>query len=144
MGKLSFMYRYILQSGEHDLVSLEEELKFLDSYTHLIGARYGENFKLDLQIDDELKSLKIPPLCLQLLVENAVKHNEISATNPLKVFVKGSNATLEVSNVIVPRTHPAESTGHGLANINQRFKLLKGKDIRIVQEQGVFSVSLPL
>ena len=81
--KLSHMYRYILQSGESDLVTVREELKFTESYTHLIRARYRDRFSIDIEIADKYLDREIPPLALQLLVENAVKHNEISRTNPL-------------------------------------------------------------
>ena len=138
------MYRYILQSGEKDLVTLEEELKFTESYAHLIGARYGDNFELKLELTPEVYKLSIPPLCLQLLVENAVKHNEISAQYKLMVHIIAQDNSISVSNKIVPRTHPAESTGHGLANIDQRFKLLKGRSIKIQQQADEFKVSLPL
>ena len=76
--KLSYMYRYILQSGDTDLVSIREELKFLESYTYLMKTRYRERFTIEVNIAENLKGKKIPPLALQLLVENAVKHNEIS------------------------------------------------------------------
>lgn len=138
------MYRYILQSGQQDLVTLSEELKFLDSYIHLIKTRYRDRFSIAITIDDIHLNKTIPSLTLQLLVENAVKHNEISEDKPLLVNIYSENDMLVVENDIQPRTTLVESTGQGIANINKRYILLKDKHISISESNNKFIVKLPL
>lgn len=144
VNKLSFMYRYILQSGTQDLVTLIDELKFLDSYIYLIKTRYRDRFNIDIEIEDELLSEKIPPLALQLLVENAVKHNEISETHPLLVKVYSLNNEIVVENKVKLRTTFVDSTGNGLVNLNKRYVMLKKKNIVISNTDNMFKVKLPL
>jgi sensor histidine kinase YesM len=143
VNKLSFMYRYILQSGSEDLVTLEEELKFLESYIYLIKTRYRNRFDIQINIDDEVLNGKIPSLALQLLVENAVKHNEISESNPLLVKVYYEDGNLIVENKIKPRKTFVDSTGNGLVNLNKRYVLLKKRNISINNDNKVFRVKLP-
>ncbi len=142
--QLSFMYRYILQSGHQDLVNIEEELKFINSYVFLIKTRYRDKFNIEIEIDDSFYSVMIPVLTLQLLVENTVKHNEISAKNPLKVRVYIDNDSIVVENKIKQRSAFVDSTGQGLVNIDKRYKLLKNKNIHISNENDFFRVKLPL
>lgn len=144
INKLSFMYRYILLSSDRDLVSLEEELKFLDSYIFLIKTRYSEKFNVTFKLGDNYKQLKVPILCLQLLVENAVKHNEVSAENPLDVSIKIVDSNLIVSNKIITRKTIGDSTNLGLANLDKRYFLLKKKHIKISDNNNIFEVTLPL
>jgi len=144
VNKLSFMYRYILQSGQEDFVTLREELKFLKTYVYLIKTRYRERFDIEINIDDSLYYEKIPALALQLLVENAVKHNEISGSNPLLVKLYVENNYLVVENAIKSRATFVDSTGQGLANINKRYLLLKQKHISISDTDGIFKVKLPI
>ena len=142
--KLSFLYRYILQSKDRDLVALKEELKFLDSYIFLIKQRYREKFKINIDIDDTLFQKKIPSLALQLLVENSVKHNEISMNKPLTVDVYNEGDFLIVKNKLQKRTGNVESTNTGLSNLNTRFKLLLNKEISIENNNDYFIVKLPI
>lgn len=142
--KLSYMYRYILQSGESDLVSVKEELKFLESYTYLIRTRYRDRFSIDIRIEDRFLEQEIPPLALQLLVENTVKHNEISERNPLKVDIFSKQGSIFVENIIRPRTTLAEGTKHGLLNLKKRYILLLKQDLGVRTENNIFSVELPL
>lgn len=144
INKLSFMYRYILQSAQTDLISVKEELKFLESYVYLIKTRYRDNFAIKIKVNDTAMRAEIPVLGLQLLVENAVKHNEISKTHPLLVNVFVENDFLIVSNKIQARTTLAESTGNGLANLDKRYVLLKKQHINIEKANGYFNVKLPL
>ncbi len=142
--ELSFMYRYILQSGERDLVSLQEELKFLDSYVHLVKTRYRNRFEMNVSIDEKYLLREVPPLALQLLVENAVKHNEISEKNPLQINVYSKNEFIYVENKIRERTSFVDSTGNGLMNLDKRYFLLKKQHISIRKKENIFSVKLPL
>ena len=144
VNQLSYMYRYILQSGNRDLVSIKEELKFIDSYVFLINSRYRDKFSIDMTVDDSIHHIMIPVLALQLLVENAVKHNEISNKNRLKVKVFNTKEFLIVENRIKLRSTFVDSTGQGLANINKRYILLTGKSILISNENDIFSVKMPI
>lgn len=142
--KLSFMYRYILQSRDSDLVSVKDELKFLESYTYLIETRYRDRFTIDINIQDEHLHEKIPPLALQVLVENAVKHNEISETNPLTVKIFSKEESIHIENILRPRSTLAEGTKNGLLNLEKRYSLLREQKIKINADNGLFSVILPL
>jgi LytS/YehU family sensor histidine kinase len=144
VNKLSFMYRYILQSGSQDLVTIKEELKFLESYIYLIKTRYRDRFQIDINVDENVLNKKLPALALQLLVENAVKHSEISETNPLLVKVYSEDDFVIVENLIKPRTTFVDSTGNGLVNLNKRYELLKNNNIIISDTNQMFKVKLPL
>ncbi|WP_299366406.1 sensor histidine kinase [Winogradskyella sp.] len=144
VNELSYMYRYILQSGQQDLVTLNEELKFLNSYIYLIKTRYRNRFVMDINIPKDALNRSIPSLALQLLVENAIKHNEISEENPLKVLIYIEDHMIVVKNKIKPRSTFVHSTGQGLENINKRYKLLKGNEIIITKQDEFFIVKLPL
>lgn len=144
VNKLSYMYRYILQSGSEDLVPLKEELKFLESYIYLIKTRYRDRFSIKIDIDSNMLTETLPALALQLLVENAVKHNEISETNPLLVNVYSKTDCVIVENAIKPRTTFVDSTGNGLVNLNKRYQMLKKKSIVISDNDQKFKVKLPI
>src|SRR6056297_198173 len=144
VNKLSHMYRYILQSGDSDMVTLKEELKFLESYTYLMQTRYRDRFTIDINIEPHYLEQEIPPLALQLLVENSVKHNEISETNPLKVRVYSKDGSLFVDNPIRLRKTFTEGTKNGLLNLKKRYILLLRKELTVRTENDIFSVQLPL
>ncbi|PCI34815.1 MAG: hypothetical protein COB60_05660 [Flavobacteriaceae bacterium] len=144
VNKLSFMYRYILQSGQIDSISLKEELKFLESYIYLIKTRYRDKFSITIEIDDRFMDKNIPILALQLLVENAVKHNEISTIHPLTVRVYSEGDHIIVENKIRLRTSFVDSTGSGLGNLDKRYFLLKQQHIIIKNTNQIFKVNLPL
>jgi sensor histidine kinase YesM len=144
VSKLSFMYRYILQSGDRNLVTVKEELKFLKSYLYLIKTRYRDRIEIDISIDEAYLEKELPPLALQLLVENAVKHNEISESNPLKVKIYSVEDAICVENKIRPRTTLADGTGNGLLNLDKRYYLLGKRKLDISTESNTFRVKLPL
>lgn len=143
ISKLSFLYRYILQSQDKELVSVNEELKVVDSYVHLIKQRYQKNFVVNINISQELMYRKIPTLALQLLLENAVKHNEISDKRPLFVDFYNENNYLVVTNTLQERKRPAESTQKGLRNLYTRYKLSMDKEIYISKTENRFMVKIP-
>ena len=144
INKLSFLYRYILQSKDKDLFSVKEELKFLESYVYLIKERYRENFIANIRVNEKLFEKKIPALTLQLLMENAVKHNEISNEKPLYVDVFDEIDHLVVKNKLQKRTGSVESTNTGLSNLNGRFKLYLNKEIKISKDDSYFIVKVPM
>ncbi len=144
INKLSYLYRYILQSSNQDLSTIKEELTFLESYVYLIKMRYRNRFSITIKIDEKLLLIKIPILALQLLVENCVKHNEISEELPLLVKIVATKYYLIVENRIQPKRAPVDSTGNGLNNLNKRNLMLKGKRIVITNTNNTFTVKLPL
>ena len=143
VDKLSFMYRYILQSSEKGLVTLAEELEFLNTYVYLINMRYGNRFEIINTLTINANKTKIPVLSLQLLVENAVKHNEISESTPLKVKIYNDDEYISVENKIKPRSSLEESTGNGLLNLSKRYEILLKTNIKIYRDSN-FIVKLPI
>jgi len=140
---LSKLYRYVLQSKEKDLVSIEEELAFLKNYTDLIHIRYRDKFQINIELKAKDYRLYLPVLSIQLLVENAIKHNEISEENPLKVFVKIADGYLVVTHRLRPRKTLIQSTGNGIINLSRRCQFLMGRDIEIQKDEN-FTVRIPI
>ncbi|MEP2671628.1 MAG: histidine kinase [Cyclobacteriaceae bacterium] len=141
--QLSEVYRYVLDSRNKEVVPLDEEINFLNSYLFLQQIRFGDK----LNIENELKPTKgnIPPLALQMLVENAIKHNVVAQDQPLvvKLYTEGSN--LVVSNNLQLKTKPInESAGVGLENIKRRYEFLSDQPVVIKQNEHTFVVKLPI
>ncbi|MCU0435937.1 MAG: histidine kinase [Bacteroidia bacterium] len=143
--QLSQVYRYVLQAREKNTVALAEELDFIRAYLYLLQIRFGDHLKTEIETDAQTAQLHIPPLALQLLVENAIKHNVISAAQPLRLSIStNSSGELTVKNVLQKKNTPETPGGFGLSSIMQRYHLLGAKPVRIMQEEGFFSVVLPL
>lgn len=140
---LSKLYRYVLQSKEKDLVSIEEELAFLKNYTDMIHIRYRDKFQITIDLKAKDYRLFLPVLSIQLLVENAIKHNEISEDNPLKVFVKIVDEYLVITHKLRPRKTLIQSTGNGIINLSRRCQFLMGRDIEIQKDEN-FTVRIPI
>lgn len=140
---LSDIYRYIIQNKERNLVMLEDEITFLSAYYSLLKIRFGEGFVMSLNIRHDENYL-IPPISIQLLLENAVKHNSFSATNPLMVQIKQESAVIEVKNNKSLKISDDAVSGTGLKNLNERMKLVMNKSIEISDEEDWFIVRLPL
>lgn len=143
--KMSSVYRYLLQSNEKELTTVGTELEFINSYIFMLKTRFGESLKVEIDISDEYKDFLVTPLTLQLLVENAVKHNVVSSENPLiiKIFVDDEKR-LVVSNVLQRKTHLVKSNGVGLKNIMQRYELLGKRKVEVVEAENRFEVKVPL
>jgi sensor histidine kinase YesM len=140
--QLSEVYRHVLDTRDKELITLEEERKFLDSYLFLQQMRFGDKLKLNIQLNG-LNSL-MPPLVLQMLIENAIKHNEISEERPLTISVRQENNFIIVENNFQKRTVLAEeSPGMGLENISKRYKFLTDEPVEILQGDK-FIVKLPI
>jgi ligand-binding sensor domain-containing protein len=142
--KLSDFYRDILVNREKDLIPLNKELEMIDNYYFLQLKRYRQNFNLSIRIPEHLKSSLVAPLTLQLLVENAIKHNVISTDRPLTVEIFEEDNYLVVKNNLQRKTISEPSTGLGLDNIVNRYKLLSDDQVRITETQHHFSVYVPL
>ncbi len=142
--QLARAYRYILEQKELDLVTLEEELGFLDAYFFLMQIRFDKKLRLEKTIEPGLTNYKLPPLTLQLLVENAVKHNRMSASDPLVIRVYTDKELLVVENNISQRDQPETSTGVGLENISRRYALISDKKPQVEHSSEQFKVLIPL
>lgn len=142
---LSQVLRYTLQSNEKKLVTLREEMDFTNSYLFLIKMRYDTNLIIETDIDKTRINLMLPPLTVQTLVENAIKHNEISKRNPLTIFIEtGSKDILIVRNRIQEKLTPEEGTGIGLSNLSKQYQLLGKRAVQISQNNNEFIVEVPL
>ena len=143
--ELSNVYRYLLSFQKKDLVTIEEELSFVTSYTYIIKARMEEAIDIDIKISETTRRSKLPPLTLQLLIENAVKHNVASVSKPLRIIISDEEqGWLVVSNNFQPRSYTQPSTETGLNNIQKRYQLLFGKKISIEEQGKFFIVKLPV
>lgn len=145
LGNLSRVYRYLLASSKKDIISLEEELKFVESYFHLIKIRHGEAVNLDVKIKGEDKYKGIPPVTLQLLIENAIKHNIAVTSQPLSIVIEsGEKGYIVVRNNLQRINIDYPKTNLGLSNIAQRYELLGGIKPETVVDEADFTVKLPL
>lgn len=139
------VYRYLLINSKKEVISLKEELKFLDAYLFLLKNRMGKGVVFEIDVDDKITNLKLPPVTLQLLVENAIKHNRIDKENPLKITLSVNELEeLAVENTLLPLLKSPHSSGIGLENIKSRYALLSDKTIKIEQSESSFIVKIPL
>ena len=146
LDELSKVYRYLLRNNESGMSTVEQELKFIQSYARLLATRHGEGFKLEVNVDPVYKDREIPSLTLQLLVENAVKHNVLSKQHPVLVEIFSTpEGYLVVNNNLHKKTRIMnESTGIGLVNIREKYRLLNRPDVKIEESPENFTVSIPL
>jgi sensor histidine kinase YesM len=140
--KLSDVYRYVLDHREKEIVTLDEEMKFVNSYLFLQKIRFSENIITDFDISDA-EDRYIPPMAVQLLLENAIKHNVVSNDYPLSISIRTENDYLTVSNSIREKKIK-DSTGIGLQNLRERYQFLTQKEVRVLSDSEVFSVAIPL
>lgn len=145
LEKLSRVYRYMISNLNNDVISLQQELNFIQSYTFLIEIRHGENVIIQTSVTPRSMEKGIPPITLQLLIENAIKHNIASAQQPLFIRVyDDAEGNLVVSNTIQLIPHALPSTRLGLANIKERYALLFEKEVIVEEADQQFVVKLPL
>jgi two-component system, LytTR family, sensor kinase len=141
---MASVYRYVLQSKDSKLVTLEQELKFTQTYVFLLKTRFGESLKAEFNVPAEEIKKSIPPLSLQILVENAVKHNIMSREKPLYIEVSAGNGTLTVSNKLQLKPVIEEYAKLGLSNIRDRYSELSKAAVQIINDEHSFTVKLPL
>jgi len=143
INQLSDLFRYVLDSRDKELVPLSDELAFMHSYIYLLKTRFED--KLDLKIDLEAKSDElIVPMTLQLLVENAVKHNEVSEAFPLQIIIRRNDTFLEVENSLQVKKVGEDSKNTGLKNIIQQFSYFTDRPIKVSDTDGKFLVRVPI
>lgn len=144
--QLASIYRYLLSNDKQDVVLLSEELKFVQQYAKILNIRYGEGIKINIpQVTDAtVLSMRIIPTSLQILIENACKHNIISTSNPLNINIFIDDNKVKIDNNIAPRPVPADSTGLGLKGLKEKYKIIVNKEIEIKQTNTTFCVAIPL
>ena len=142
--KLSEIYRQLLLKHQKDLVTLKEELEFVNDYSYMLFARFGDMLKINIVLPGPLLSLKIPTFSLQLLIENCIKHNTISKESPFEIKIFSSlPGTITVENKRQPKLTEAEHSGYGLENLVQRYKLLGYDDaVFVFSDDEVFRVRI--
>ena len=142
--KLAGIYRYMIKSEDEELVKLSDELVFISKYTDLLKVRFTEGLQIETAIDDNCLNRLILPCSLQLLIENATKHNTVSGDNPLRIKIEASGETVRVINNIVPKITQSPSTGLGHKYISRQYLDLCGKSIDIDIDESTYCVTLPL
>lgn len=141
---LSKVYRYVLEQKNKDLVSVDEELQFAKTYVQLLKMRFEESIVFEIPDTSRNPEAKIVPLSLQLLLENAVKHNTVTESRPLHIKVFEKEGSLVVRNNLQEKQTVKKSSGVGLRNIQQRYGILTDRTVDIVKTESDFSVSLPM
>ena len=143
--QLSKAYRYLLEQQDQDVVPLKTELDFIQAYTFLLQIRFENKFEVVMDVPSAVQNqYKIAPFSLQLVVENAVKHNRMSISERLQVRIYTEDDFLVIENPLQPRDQPEPSTGVGLTNITNRYALLTERQVWYGERDGVFVVKLPL
>jgi two-component system, LytTR family, sensor kinase len=142
--QLSKVYRYVLESRDARLIPLDDELDFLKSYVFLLKERFGENLQVRIANMNGKGQLAVVPLSLQMLFENAIKHNILSAEKPLTIEVFSENGCLLVRNNLQRKQQVMDSTGIGLDNIQSRYRILTNQEVEVIVSQQYFTVLLPL
>ena len=141
---LSKVYRYVLEQKNKDLVTVDEELNFARTYVRLLKMRFEDSIVFDIPEQATDSEAKIVPLSLQLLLENAVKHNVVTSSKPLRIKVYEDSGMLAVSNNLQEKQVVKKSSGVGLQNIRQRYSILTDREVRIAKTNKDFSVQLPM
>jgi len=144
INQLSKVYRYLLDNQNSELVTVEQELLFINSYTFLLRIRFGDNLIIRTGIIKADRQKLIPPFALQILIENAIKHNELSSEHPLTISMESLHETLSVSNNLQLKSQHEPGSQTGLQNIKARYKFFTDRPLEIVQNTENFTVKIPL
>lgn len=142
--RLAQVYKYFLINKNKELIALKEELDFIEDYFYLLQIRHDNKLQLRTQLPEESHTILIPPCSLQILIENAIKHNEFSIQHPLAINISACDKFLQITNPVKPKSYAVNSTGIGLKNLSSRYKLIFKKDITIETTHNNFTVKLPL
>lgn len=142
--EMSKVYRYLLQYQEKNVATLKEELEFLDSYWYILKTRFENSVSLSVTVPDELMESVIPPLTLQMLIENVIKHNIAQESKPLAVRIYIDGKHIIVENTYQPQPNIVYTPRSGLKNIGQRYQFLFGKSMEVNKKENLFQVKLPI
>ena len=145
IDQLSYTFRYLSQNGANStFVTLREEIQFAEAYSYLFKIRYADKIAFEFEIEEKYLDYKLPPISLQPLIGNTVKHNTISSKRLFRVRIFTEDGYLVVANEKRPMLEPNPGTGVGLSNLNSRYQLLLGREIEIIDNDTDFVVRLPL
>jgi LytS/YehU family sensor histidine kinase len=139
--QLSEMYRYMLDRDSREVIDIASELRFVESYVFLQKMRFGDNLRVEIDIKDQ--KFYVLPISLQMLIENAIKHNEVSAEFPLVVKIYEEDVFVVVTNIIQPKMLETPSKGIGLQNLKVRYRFFTEKDLVIDDNGKMFIVKIP-
>lgn len=142
--KLAGIYRYMIKSEDEELVPLRDELVFVGLYVDLLQVRFPEGFNVEVHVPDGFMNRYVVPCSVQLLIENATKHNAVSVENPLTIRITVSDSCIKVKNNIVPKVSKSQSSGLGQKYIRQQYQDLSGKTVEIEEHDNIYCVTLPL
>lgn len=144
VNQLALVFRKVLHFRDQDLITLAEEMSLVEAYIHLQQQRFEDRLHVQVEIPNETLQWMVVPMSVQLLIENAVKHNVITAAKPLEISLKVYNMQLTVKNKIQLKKQPEPSTGFGLSSLQSRYKQDFGQTLQIDDSNGFFTVTLPL
>jgi len=144
INQLSKVYRYILEHRDSELATVESEITFINSYIFLLKIRFDKNIDFTIDIESSKRNWYTPPMSLQILIENAIKHNEISEELPLHISITTKGEQLEVKNNLQLRTNHEPSSNTGLQNIKDRYAYFTTREIEICDQNQNFSVKIPI
>lgn len=145
LEKFAEVYRIILQSSSEELVGLKQELDFIGAYMYLLGIRFEDTIVLKINIDPKAQQLYLPPLTLQMLIENAIKHNIVTELKPLKINIESEQHYLIISNNLQEKKVEARNSGKsGIDNIQRRYAYFTDKQVQVYKDKDLFVVKVPL
>ena len=145
LEKFAEVYRIILQNEVSELITLKKELEFIRSYLYLIKIRFQDDINIDLNVADHLKMKMIPPLSIQMLIENCIKHNAITETSPLVINISTEDDRyLTVKNNLKPKKMLNNKKSSGLENIRNRYAYFTDEELKVEKSATHFTVKIPL
>ena len=142
--RLAGIYRYMLRIEQERLVTLRDEMEFVEQYVDLLKVRFPEGLDISIDIPDEKLGRKVVPCSVQLLIENATKHNTISAEKPLRIDVRCDDDSIVVSNNLNPKVSTGPSTGLGLKYLRDQYRDVSGKEAAVHMTDNEYTVVIPL
>ncbi|MTI41012.1 sensor histidine kinase [Fulvivirga lutimaris] len=145
LDKFADVYRSLLKTKDEDLIAIEDELEFIDAYIYLLKTRFEENIIFNIDIDKSVRFMMIPPLTIQLMIENAIKHNVASEKKPLKIDVEAKGKLLKVCNNLNERPKdPGQPEGSGIKNIKRRYSYFTEEQVIINKSNDEFCITVPI
>lgn len=144
LGSFSEVYRYVLRQRGEELVPLHQELEFLDAYLYMLRQRFPTQIHLELMLNPEDKHRFLPPLALQMLIENAIKHNKATDSSPLNIDIRSEGGRLIIRNNLQLKSASGPGANFGLSNLHKRYEYLANENIEVEQTEHFFQVTLPL
>jgi LytS/YehU family sensor histidine kinase len=145
LNKFAEVYRVILKTEYSDLTTLQEELKLIEAYVYLIQIRFKDSVFFHFQVEQEDFNKALPPLSVQMLIENAIKHNVATTADPINIKVYSNSGFLIIENERRKKKYlPTERKATGIANITKRYEFFTDKKVEVVESQDKFIVKLPL